>query len=84
MFLVKDASEFWISGKKTDSGYEQSFKGVIPTSSLLWKPDNKYGMNGECSYIADDLTLKTWKCDDVSHVICQMKPKEGIEEQIYD
>ena len=81
---MEDLTEAWISVKKIPSGYEQSFKGIIPTTSPLWKPDNSYQMNGECSYIADDYTIKTWKCDDSSHVICQMKPQDGITEQIYD
>ena len=78
--------EVWISGKKTALGYEQSFKGVIPTSSPLWKPENEYfGMNGECSYIKrSDFSLKTWKCDAPSYAICQMKPRPGITEQIFN
>ena len=81
---MEGITEFWISGRKTALGYEQSFKGVIPNSSPLWKPDNSYKMNGECSYIKNDFSLKTWKCDANSNAICQMKPKTGMKEQIYD
>ena len=84
-FLVDEIDEIWISGKKISSGYEQNFKGVIPNSSPLWKPDNDfYGMDGECSYIEDDFFLKTWTCDASSYAICQMKPKPGMKEQIFD